>query len=254
LVRLSGLCLSTLTLASSEVARLSRGATDQGRALRWTRLGGTAALGAALLLGLAGCQTDPVPASGHLDSSGKFVESIPFARGTNQTAGPVAESVVLREGDAVRISFPGSPSLNTQQQIRRDGKLSLAMVGETQAAGLTPAQLEKELVKLYAPQLVNKEVNVSLESSAFQVFVTGAVARPGKLISDRPLTALEAVIDAGVDYQKANLKSVSIIRLENGHEKVQVLDLKKALQGTGGAPFYLKPSDIIFVRERFTWF
>jgi polysaccharide biosynthesis/export protein len=119
---------------------------------------------------------------------------------------------------------------------------------------LTPAQLEKELVKLYAPQLVNKEVNVSLESSAFQVFVTGAVARPGKLISDRPLTALEAVIDAGVDYQKANLKSVSIIRLENGHEKVQVLDLKKALQGTGGAPFYLKPSDIIFVRERFTWF
>ena len=59
---------------------------------------------------------------------------------------------------------------------------------------------------------------------------------------------------AGVDYQKANLKSVTVIRRENGREKVHTLNLKKALQGKGGEPFYLKPQDIIFVRERFTWF
>ena len=172
---------------------------------------------------------------------------------TNQQRGAVSESLVLREGDTVRISFPGSPSLNTVQQIRRDGKVSLALVGEFQAAGLTPVQMEKELVKLYASQLVTKEVTVALESSAFLVYVTGAVLRPGKLVSDRPLTALEAVIDAGVDYQKANLKSVIVIRRENGHDERHTLNLKKALQGSGGQPFYLKPSDIIFVRERFTW-
>jgi len=115
-------------------------------------------------------------------------------------------------------------------------------------------ELEKELVKLYAPQLVTKEVTVALESSAFLVYVTGAVTRPGKMVSDRPLTALEAVLDAGVDYQKANLKSVTVIRHENGRDELHALNLKKALEGKGGEPFYLKPQDIIFVRERFTWF
>jgi polysaccharide export outer membrane protein len=162
--------------------------------------------------------------------------------------------VVLREGDTVRVLFPGSPTLNTVQQIRRDGKVSLPLVGEFQAAGLTPVQMQKELMKLYEPQLITKEVTVALESSAFVVYVTGAVSRSGRLVSDRPMTALEAVLDAGVDYAKANLKLVTVRRRENGHIKVYNLNLKKALQGIGGEEFYLKPQDIIFVRERFTWF
>jgi polysaccharide export outer membrane protein len=194
------------------------------------------AIAAGILIGLAGCQTQP----GFSD-----VSDMPAA---------VADPLVLREGDTVRISFPGSPNLNAVQQIRRDGKVSLPLVGEFQAAGLTPVQMEKELIKLYEPQLISKEVTVALESSAFQIYVTGAVLRPGKLVSDRPLTALEAVIDAGVDYQKANLNSVTVIRRENGRTERHTLNLKKALKGTGEEPFYLKPGDIIFVRERFTWF
>ena len=173
---------------------------------------------------------------------------------SSQATIPRPESLTLREGDTVRITFPGSANLNTVQQIRRDGKISLPLVGEIKSAGMTPSDLEKELVKLYAPQLVTKEVNVALESSAFLVYVTGAVLRPGKMVSDRPLTALEAVLDAGVDYQKANLKSVTVIRRENGRDELHTMNLKKALQGKGGEPFYLKPQDVIFVRERFTWF
>ena len=165
------------------------------------------------------------------------------------------ESITLREGDTVRIAFPGSPNLNTSQQIRRDGKLSLPLIGEVKAAGLTPVELEKELLKLYAPQLVSKEVNVSLESSAYFVFVTGAVARPGRIVFDRPISLLEAVIDAGVDYSKANLKQVTVIRHQPGQEAHYYhLNLKRELQGQGSEPFYLQPSDIVFVRERFTWF
>ena len=173
---------------------------------------------------------------------------------SSQATTPRPESLTLREGDTVRITFPGSANLNTVQQIRRDGKISLPLVGEIKSAGMTPSDLEKELVKLYAPQLVTKEVNVALESSAFLVYVTGAVLRPGKMVSDRPLTVLEAVLDAGVDYQKANLKSVTVIRRENGRDELHTMNLKKALQGKGGEPFYLKPQDVIFVRERFTWF
>ena len=54
-----------------------------------------------------------------------------------------AESITLREGDVLKISFPGSPSLNTSQQIRRDGKISMPLVGEVDAVGLTPSELGK---------------------------------------------------------------------------------------------------------------
>jgi protein involved in polysaccharide export with SLBB domain len=102
--------------------------------------------------------------------------------------------------------------------------------------------------------LVTKEVNVTVESSAYFVFVTGAVARPGRIVFDRPITALEAVLDAGVEHSKANLKEVTVIRRRGGREELHHLNLKLELQGRGVEPFYLQPSDIIFVRERFTWF
>jgi polysaccharide biosynthesis/export protein len=164
------------------------------------------------------------------------------------------ESIILREGDTVRITFPGSPNLNTIQQIRRDGKISLPMVGEVKAIGITPVDLEKQLVDLYAPQLVTKEVNVTVESSAYFVFITGAVGRPGHMTFDRPITALEALIDAGVDYTKANMKDVTVIRRQGGREERHHLNLKKELQRGGGEPFFLQPMDIVYVRERFTWF
>src|SRR5689334_21205309 len=63
-----------------------------------------------------------------------------------------SDPLVLKEGDAVRVTFPGAPNLNTVQQIKRDGRISLQIGGEVSAAGLTVAQLEKELVKICGPQ------------------------------------------------------------------------------------------------------
>ncbi len=167
----------------------------------------------------------------------------------------VPESMTLNEGDTLAISFPGAPNLNTTQKIRRDGRITLPVVGEFSAAGLTPSDMEKQLLKLYEKELVQKEVSVTVESSVFPVFVTGAVLRPGKVISDRPLTALEAVMEAGgFDYAKANLKAVTVIRHENGQSSHHKLDMKKVLKGGQSEPFKLKPSDIIYVPERFTWF
>jgi len=155
----------------------------------------------------------------------------------------------------VRITFPGAPNLNAVQTIKRDGRISLQLVGDVQAAGLTAKQLETEVLKLYEPQLQTKEVTVAVESSNFPVYVTGAVLRPGKIMPDRPMTALEAVMEAGgFDYTKANQKGVTVIRHENGHVDHFKVNLKKALQGKETEPFDLKPGDIVYVPERFSWF
>lgn len=163
--------------------------------------------------------------------------------------------VILREGDVLKISFPGSPSLNTVQTIRNDGIVSLPLVGDVKAAGDTPAGFDQKLMDLYASQLTTKDVSVEVQSSAYPIYVTGAVLRPGKIMSDHPITALEAVMEAGgFDYEKADMKAVVVIRKEEGGTKKYTLNLKAVMDGKTGVPFYLKPSDIIFVQEKFTWF
>ncbi len=133
--------------------------------------------------------------------------------------------------------------------------ISLPVIGEVKAVGKTPAELEKELVELYSTQLLSKDVTVEVQSSTFPVFVTGSVMHPGKIVSDHPITAFEAIMEAGgFDYAKANLKGVVVIRQEGNHSEKYTLNLKLVMEGKGGEPFNLKPGDTIFVPEKFTWF
>jgi polysaccharide export outer membrane protein len=192
-------------------------------------------LSLALLLAFSGCQHPSAP---------------PPA-----TAAPAPANQVLRAGDVIRVAFPRSPALDLTQQIRRDGKINLYLVGEVVAAGLAPAELEARLVAGYANEVVSHEVRVTVVSSAFAVFVTGAVLRPGKINAERTLTAFDAIMEAGgFDLTRADTRSVRIIRQEEGRALTYTFDAKAVLDGRAGAPFHLQPFDTIFVPERFTWF
>lgn len=179
---------------------------------------------------------------------------------TAQTVPPVAvgkapEALTIAEGDVLKISFPGAPNLDTEQQVRRDGRITLGVLGEKVVLGLTPQQLEQNLLRDYAGQLVTKEVTVTVVSSKFTVFVSGAVVRPGKVVVDHPLTALEAVMEAGgFETARADMKNVVIVRQVEGRTSNFSVNLKLVLEGRSGTPFYLKQSDIVFVPERFSWF
>jgi polysaccharide export outer membrane protein len=171
------------------------------------------------------------------------------------TGANIDAPLVLHEGDTVRIVFPGAPKLDTLQAIRRDGKITMDIVGEIKAAGLTPHELEQQLLKLFDAQLVDKEVTVSVPSSMFSIYVTGAVMHSGKLTSERPLTPLQAVLEAGVDTTRSDLKRVIVIRTtpEGATERYKV-DLHKVVkEGAPADNLILKPLDIIFVPEKFSW-
>ena len=185
---------------------------------------------------LTGCATAPTTPTG--------------ANGKDDSA-----LIILREGDVVKISFPGAANLDTTQQIRRDGKIAMNLIGEVEAAGLPPEGLQKKLIELYASQIGSKEITVALQTSAFPIFVNGAVVHPGKVMSDHPITALEAVMEAGgFTTATANMKEVKVIRNEGGKLKNYSLNLKEILDGKSDKSFYLKPGDIIFVPERFQMF
>ncbi len=162
----------------------------------------------------------------------------------------------LSPGDTIRIYFPGTPNLGeTTQTIRRDGRINLTLIGEVKAVDKTPSELEKELLEAYSPQLISKEVKVTVVSSAFAIYVSGAVLKPGKVVSERALTAYDAIMEAGgLDPARANPKKVIIQRQEDGRIKSYPLDVKALLEGTVKEPFYLKPYDVIHVPEKITWF
>jgi polysaccharide export outer membrane protein len=207
-------------------------------------------LGFAVLLVITGCQTQT--AKPQLKEPTGQISS---QTGSNQPNSLHSESIVLREGDTLKITFMGAPNLNTTVTIRRDGKIGLYLVGEVSAAGMTPGELEKELKKRYKDQIIVNEITVAVESDAITVYVTGAVMHPQKVLSNHPITVLEAVMEAGgPDYSKANLKAVTVLRQDAGHVNKIVLNLKDVLSGTTTEPLYLKNSDIIYIREKFSWF
>lgn len=178
--------------------------------------------------------------------------------GCSSPPGPIPKQWVtqtpgaLAPGDVIKLSFPGAPELNQAQKVRADGKITAPMLGEVSVVGKRLGQLQSELSQLYKPQLKNSEVVVSLESSAIPVYVSGAVNRPGKVALDRPMTVLEAIMEAGGFVEDvANPKKVVVIRNIRGQQTTHIFDLSPALRGKTTDAFSVRAYDIIYVQQGF---
>jgi polysaccharide export outer membrane protein len=207
----------------------------KGGATLFRATGLAAALG--FWLALSGCATAPIPQI------------------TQATAAAKSESLLLHPGDVLQIRFPGTPEMDANATIRSDGKITIPMVGDVKVSGLTPDAAKETVLQAATPMLKVKEVTLTVQSSAFIVYVIGAVARPGELISDRALTPFEAVIKVGIDAAKSNLAKVKVIRIdESNHVQQKALNLKQIITDGKLEPFTLKPFDVIYVPEKFSWF
>ena len=158
-------------------------------------------------------------------------------------------------GDVLKVVFPGAPNFNLSQQVRLNGVLSLGPLGEVKVAGRTAKEVEADLLKIYGPELLTPEVAVVVESAGFPVFVSGAVMRPGRVLVNRSVTVVEALMEAGgYDPKRANLKRVKLIRQENGTQRTMIIDVESSLHAPKSRPFHLRPSDVMIVPEKFVFF
>lgn len=189
---------------------------------------------AALILFAAGCQT---PNATPITEANTFPTRL-----------------VLSAGDSLEITFPGAPTLSGTRRIGPEGAISMPIVGQVQAAGKTAQELEKELVGLYENQLQDKQVIVTVAGSANVVYVMGSVARPGPVTMSRPLTALEAVLEAGGFLETANMKKVTVLRYEGDRNVVYQLNLAPLYEGNPVSQFYLEPKDVVQVPKKMQWF
>lgn len=155
----------------------------------------------------------------------------------------------LAPGDEISVAFSGAPELNTKQKIQPNGKVSLPTIGDVSAAGRTINSFQTELTSLYQPHLQDPTVVVSLEGASAGVYVSGEVLRPGKIPLDRPMTALEAVMEAGGFTKLANPKQVIVVRNQGGKNHRYVLNMNDALTGVESRPFYVRPFDVLYVKQ-----
>jgi len=157
----------------------------------------------------------------------------------------------LQEGDVIRVTFEVETNLNTIAKVQLDGTIVMPLIGTVKAVGKTPPELQAELMQAYERVLKVNQLTVGVVSSSASVYVSGAVLRPGRIPMERPLTALDAIMEAGgFDFTRAKPSAVTVLRIENGTQVTYRLNLKKALEGKDTTPFYLKPFDIVHVPEK----
>lgn len=158
-------------------------------------------------------------------------------------------NATLAAGDEINVAFSGAPELNVKQKIQANGRVSLPTIGDVSASGKSITSFQSELTSLYQPHLQDPTVIVSIGTAAAGVYVSGEVLRPGKIPLDRPMTALEAVMEAGGFTKFANPKKVIVVRNQSGRQQRYVLNMDDALSGMESSPFYVRTYDVIYVKQ-----
>ena len=162
---------------------------------------------------------------------------------------PVQGPLVLEPGSQLEIKFFYTPELDTNQQVRPDGKISLPLVGDIEVAGRTPEAVRGQLLERYTGKLVDPEINVIVRSwPNRRVLVSGQVAKPGVYDMTGSMTVLEAVMLAGgPDFREGDVSEVIVIRREGKDCHGYLVDLEPTLAGEAATPFELRPLDVVFV-------
>ena len=164
--------------------------------------------------------------------------------------GPYEQTTIL-PGDAILISFPGATNLNTSARVPLNGEIQMSFGDSVNATGKTPQELQADLLDKFGPQLVQKEIDVSVIESGAVIYVTGAVIAPAQVPMTRALTVLDAIMAVGGPVTaSAKLDAVTIVRDFEGVREVFRVDLTEVISGKNPDPFYLRPFDKVVVPQR----
>ena len=140
---------------------------------------------------------------------------------------------VIGANDVLAISVWKEPDISRNVPVRSDGKISLPLVGELQASGQTPLQLEQEITKRLQSYISEPEVTVIVTDSKSQkVNILGMVAKPGAYLLTSSTTVLDAIAMAGGFKDFAKQKSIYVLRqAPDGTQKQIPFNYKDVIKG-----------------------
>jgi polysaccharide export outer membrane protein len=167
--------------------------------------------------------------------------------GQQHAAPAVDASYRIGPQDVVRVDVWKETEISRSVPVRPDGKISLPLLNDVQAAGLTAMQLADSITEGLKKFINSPQVTVTVtEINSRRVYVTGEVTRPGAYPLLPNMTALQALTSGGGFTQFANLKKIYVLRNENGKQVKHPFNYKDVVNGRAD-DFPLQPGDTIVV-------
>jgi polysaccharide export outer membrane protein len=160
------------------------------------------------------------------------------------------DSFVIGADDVIAINVWKEPDLSRSIPVRSDGKITLPLIGEVQAAGKTPHQLELELVSKLQNFISEPEVTVIVQDIRSQRFnILGQVAKPGSYLLTSSTTVLDAIAMAGGFRDFAKKKSIYVLRQNpNGTQSRLPFNYSDVIKGQNFEQnVKLKPRDTVVI-------
>jgi polysaccharide export outer membrane protein len=151
--------------------------------------------------------------------------------------------------DLLRVDVWKEPDISRTIPVRPDGKISLPLLNDVQAAGLTSMQLAGVIREGLTKYITSPQVTVTVtEINSRRVYCTGEVLKPGALSLLPNMTALQAISSCGGFTQFAKVKGIYILRVEGGKQIQHPFNYKDVIKGKKPEDnILLQPGDVIVV-------
>ena len=159
------------------------------------------------------------------------------------------DQYIIGPEDVLYIHVWKEEALTRTVPVRMDGKISLPLIQEVRAAGLTPLQLKEVVTRKLKEFIENPIVSVTvLETNSCKVYLTGLVRNPGVYRLRSETTVVQLISLAGGLTDWANPKKILVVRKEDGREKRITVNYKKIMSGSNtSSDVVLKAGDTIIV-------
>jgi polysaccharide export outer membrane protein len=180
------------------------------------------------------------------------------AQGTSPDATPTAAHAavfapppdyVIGPLDQLSVVFWREKDLSAEVLVRPDGKISLPLLNDIQASGLTPEQLRQSVTEAAKRYIADPNASVVVRQiNSRKVFITGEVARPGEYPLPGPTTVLQLIAIAGGINEYADREHIVILRTGSGREAAHNFNYKDVVrQKNPRQNIFLEPGDTIVV-------
>ena len=150
---------------------------------------------------------------------------------TNASSGLAGPEYLIGPDDVLHIAVWKEADLTVTLPVRPDGKISLPLLNDVQAAGLTPQQLSQSLTEKLKKYIADPRVTVVVTAiNSKRIYVTGEVLHAGPMPMLPNMTVLQALSSAGIS-QFANTKRIYVLRTENGKQQKLPVNYRKLVKG-----------------------
>lgn len=159
------------------------------------------------------------------------------------------DTYVIGPADVLSINVWKEPDVSGSVPVRPDGRISLPLLNDIQAAGLTPMQLTNDLSERLKQFITDPRVTVTVATmNSRRVYILGEVTRPGAVDLSPEMTVLQALTSAGGPTPYAKTSKIYVLRTQNGTQNKLPFNYKQVLKGAGTEQnILLKPGDTIVV-------